>query len=251
MTDNKYPMKLDEDYYACIANELLLARQSMSLWVTRLINLLVIQLVTEDTEFKVYSAKIKDLAAMIGINTGNIYEDVKKACIEAMQTVARIETKNPRQPWKIIHWLSRAEYDGNGTLTLSLSDDVKPYLIDLKRRGFYTQYQIKEILPMSSVYAIRLYQYIKCRDKLTRESLDTIQMSIEEARAYFECQDKFQRISSFKENVIERAVTQINGNDNSEYHIDVQYIKSGRTISTVIFALRPGKKIFRDAMLTM
>lgn len=130
--------------------------------------------------------------------------------------------------------------DGNGTLTIALSDEVKPYLFELKKKGFFTQYQIKEILPMNSFYAIRLYQYITYYNA-KEKNIDSIKLSIKDLREYLQCVKTFQRISDFKKSVIELAVKQINKNPNSEFWIETEYIKTGRHVTHVFFHVHYGK----------
>ncbi|MEM1486395.1 replication initiation protein (plasmid) [Oscillospiraceae bacterium PP1C4] len=238
--DKKYQLSLNNDYYACMANELILARQkTMSIWANRIINFLVMQLVAEDKDLKTYSVKIKDLAEFVGVSTGNVYEDIKNACTEIMQTVIEISTGNPKRPWELLHWMSLARYDGEGTLTLSLSEEVKPYLFDLQARGFFTQYQIKEILPMSSFYAIRLYQYITMVMNKAKYKLEYVDMEIPFAREFFECENKYKQIGEFKKIVIDTAIKQINNNSSSRFWLDKpEYFKTGRVITKVRFYVR-------------
>lgn len=246
MADKKHQLKLDENYYVCLANDLILAKQkTMSIWASRIINFLVMQIVGNETladELKTHTVRIQDLAQFIGVApTGQLYGDIKNAVQEIMETVVEIGASNPQMPWKMFHWMSVAEYDGSGTLTLSLSNEVKPYLYELKDRGFFTQFQIKEILPMTSFYAIRLYQYITMVDNKNRHSTDSIELSILELRELLECTDKFKQIVQLKEKVIERAIKQININPNSKYWIDVDYIKTGRSVTHVRFGIHEAK----------
>lgn len=245
-----YPLALQDSYYTCMANELILARQkTMSVWANRLINIVIMQLVAEDKDFKTYTVKIKDLANFVGLSTGNVYEDIKAACTEIMQTVVEIGTGNPKQPWELIHWMSLARYDGAGNITLSLSDEVKPYLLDLKSRGFFTQWQIKEILPMSSWYAIRLYQYITMSCNMAREYQTSLTLSVDFLRELLECQDKFRQIGEFKKGVIDTAVKQINNNPSTKHFIyPVEYIKTGRRVTHIKFNLHGGG-VIRDVYM--
>lgn len=240
-----YDLKLNKDFYAAIKNDLILARQKeTSIWATRLLNFLVMQIVSEDRDLKTYRVKITDLAEFVGVErSGDLYADIKAACKEAMGKVAQIGSDDPSEPWKMLAWLSKAEYDGKGTLYLSLSEDLKPYLLNLKEMGYFTQYQIREILPMNSTYAVRLYQLITLENNKWRGNIDYVEKSIEELREYFGCDKttgKFKQISQFKAGVIETAVRQINRNPESMFKIRVEYIKTGRFVTGVRFHLRMG-----------
>lgn len=241
MTEKIYPMNLNEDYYICLGNELILGRQkTMSIWANRIINFLVMQLVAEDIEFKTHTIRVQELANFIGYKHKDIHTQIKKSIEEIMDIVIHI---NKGKAWEMFHWVSVAKYDGNGFLTISLSDEVKPYLLDLKNKGFFTQFQIKELLPMNSFYAIRLYQYITMVDKKSRNKIEYVEMTIQELREYLECTDKCKQIGEFKKNVIAVAIKQINNNPNSEYWLDVEYKKTGRKVTHVRFYLHYGKAV--------
>lgn len=249
----EYQLALNSDYYACMANDLILARQkTMSIWANRIINFLVMQLIAEDKDLKTYTVQIKDLAEFVGVNSNKIYEDIKSACSEIMHTVVEIGTGDAKQPWEMLHWISTARYHPKKGLTLALSEEVKPYLLDLKEKGFFTQYQIKEILPMTSFYAIRLYQYITMqvnleehrklyhnyKERRSEFGLFYFDVSVVEMRKYFECQDKFKQIVQLKKGVIDTAVKQINENPAAKHYItDVQYLKTGKTVTEIRFEI--------------
>ena len=235
-------MKLNEEYYICLSNDLIMGRQkSMSIWANRIIDFLVMQLVAQDENLKTYTTTIPKLAQFVGISSKNksVYNDIKKSIKDIMQTV--IEIRTSEKSWKMLHWLSCAEYvSETGILTLSLSDEVKPYLIDLKKRGFFTQYQIKEMLPMNSIYARWLYQYITMEFNKNRQNVNSIKISILKLRELFECTDKLERISQFKQRAIEQAIKQINENPQSQFWIEVEYHKTGRSITEVEFMIHDG-----------
>jgi plasmid replication initiation protein len=204
---------------------------------------MVMQLVAEDNDFRTYTVKIKELADFVGIKPdGQLYKHIVDAIEEIAETSVKIgNIRDRKSKWRIIHWMSEANYDGNGTLTLRLSDEVKPYLLDLKSRGFFTQFQIKEILPMNSFYAIRLYQYLTMIQKKSKNSLEYIEVSIQYLREYLECTNKFTQIGQFKSGVITTALNQINNNQNSEYWVQAEYIKTGRTVTHVRFYIHFGE----------
>lgn len=237
----EYELKLNEDYYVCLSNDLIMCRQkSMNIWANRILDFLVMQLVSQDKDLKQYTTTVKNLADFIGLSASNnsVYEEIKLAIDEILHNVITI---NQGKSWEKFHWMSLARYeDGTGKLTLELSNEVKPYLIQLKERGFFTQYQIKEMLPMNSIYARWLYQYITMQFNKHRQAVNSIIISIIELRELFECTNKFIRISQFKEKAIEPAIRQINENEQSKYWLEVNYHKTGRSISDVEFIIHDG-----------
>lgn len=234
----KYEMTYNKEHYTVAANDIIKGKQSMTLQTARLIRLLITQVVKEDKDLKTYSCRIADLAKFFNIPSSNLYRDIKQICNCAMLSTVSIGDGNPKHPWKMFHWLSTAEYDGAGILTLRLSDEIKPYVLDLEK--WFTQYQLKNILEFNSYYAIRLYEIIKCRDGESKNSQTEIEFTIEELRIYFDCEKKYKLFADFKRKVIEIAVREIN--EKSDIWINPTYKKTGRAITSIDFEIHTNLK---------
>ena len=230
----KYEMQYNSEYFTVAANDIIKGKQSMTLQTARLIRLLVTQVVKEDKDLKTYSCRITDLATFFNIDSSNLYRNIREICENAMKSVVYIGTGNPKQPWEIFHWLSTAKYDGNGTITLRLSDEIKPYVLQLDK--WFTQYQIKNILEFNSFYAIRLYELIKCEDGINGNYNDYEQFEITELRKCFDCEKKYTSFKDFRRNVIEVAVREIN--NKSDMCIAPIYKKTGRKTTKIVFEIK-------------
>lgn len=230
----KYEMTYNSEHYTVAANDIIRGKQSMTLQTARLIRLLITQVVKEDKDLKTYSCRISDLANFLNIDSSNLYRNIRDICDGAMKSVVYIGTGNPKQPWEMFHWLSTAKYDGEGTLTLRLSDELKTYVLELEK--WFTQYQLKNILEFNSYYAIRLYEIIKCANGLKGGYEDTLEFDLTELREYFDCETKYKLFADFKRKVIEIAVREIN--EKSDIWINPIYKKSGRAITSIVFEIK-------------
>lgn len=206
----------------------------MTLQTARLIRLLITQVVKEDKDLKTYSCRISDLADFLNIDSSNLYRNIREICECAMKSIVYIGTGNPKHPWKMLHWLSTASYDGEGTLTLRLSDELKPYVLELEK--WFTQYQLKNILEFNSYYAIRLYEIIKCANGEQGGYEDSLEFDITELRQYFDCENKYKLFADFKRKVIEIAVREIN--EKSDIWINPIYKKAGRAVTSIEFEIK-------------
>ena len=229
----KYEMTYNSEHYTVAANDIIKGKQSMTLQTARLIRLLITQVVKEDKDLKTYSCKISDLAKFLNVDSSNLYRDIKGICECAMKSVVYIGDGNPKHPWKMFHWLSTAQYDGEGTLTLRLSDEIKPYVLELDK--WFTQYQLKNILEFNSYYAIRLYEIIKCEDGATGGMQSALEFEFDELRQYFDCENKYKKNNDFIRKVIEVAIREIN--EKSDLWINPTYKKWGRAITSVSFEI--------------
>ena len=227
----KYEMTYNKKHFTVMANDIIKGKQEMTLQEARIIRLLVTQVVKEDKDFKTYICRIQDLADFLGVSSENLYRDIKTICRNLLKSAIEIGTNNPKEPWKMFSWVQKAEYDGNGNITLMLSEQIKPYVLELEK--WFTQYPIGNILSMRSFYAIRLYELLKCEDGVSRNEKDFLEFTIGFLRAYFCCENKFERISAFKEYVIETATKEVN--EKTDIYVDVEYIKTGREVTSVKF----------------
>lgn len=231
-------MTYNAEHYTVAANDIIRGKQSMTLQTARLIRLLITQVVKEDKDLKTYYCKISDLAKFLNVDSSNLYRNIREICDCAMKSVVYIGTGNPKEPWEMFHWLNTAKYDGNGMITLKLSDEIKSYVLELEK--WFTQYKLKNILEFNSYYAIRLYEIIKCEDGATGGMQSELEFEIDELRKYFDCEKKYTRISQFKEKVIQVGVREIN--EKSDLWINPTYKKTGRAITSVVFEIHINHK---------
>jgi plasmid replication initiation protein len=200
----------------------------MSVQEAKLIRIAITQVVKQDTEFKTYTVRVSELANFLEISGSNLYRDIKGICESLMKRLLYIGTGDPKHPWKMAHWVSSAEYDGQGNITLRLSDELKPYILALEE---YNKYKLENVLKMRSFYAIRIYELLKVDEYKGNEYME---FSIFELRKILECEETLTRISDFKSKVIDRSVAEINQKTDMQI-TSVQYIKNGRSIDRVRF----------------
>lgn len=220
----------NENHYAVMANDVIRGKQTMSLQEARLIRLLIMQVGKDDTDFKTYKVNIHELANFLGIDSSNLYREIREICQSLMTRTIKIQKGNE---WEIFQWLQLAKYDGKGTITLMLSNQIAPYLLQLK--SWFTKYQLKNILAMKSFYSIRLYELLKLAIGEDRKKTMKYMFEIQYLREYFECESKFKQIGEFKRFVLDIAVRDIS--EYSEFKCTYECRKTGRTITEIIFFL--------------
>lgn len=161
MNEKQYPIKYDPSYYVVTANDLIKGKQKMDLRESKILAIAISQVVKEDKDFKTYTTTVPELATFMDIDENSLYRDLEGICRSLCQQIIEIqvggENARGRKKWKIFHWISSAAYD-DGKLTLRLSDDIKPYLLDLE--AYYSQTLLGTLMTFRSYYATRLYQYL-------------------------------------------------------------------------------------------
>lgn len=228
---NIYPVTYNKNHYCVMANDIIRGKSEMSLQEARLIRLLITQVAKEDKDLKTYTCRIQDLAKFLGISQSNMYRDIYTICDNLLTCLVRIGTGNPREPWLKYQWVSMANYDGNGTVTLKLSEQTSRYVLELSE--WFTQYRLDNILEFNSYYAIRLYELLKCDIGVSQDRKVYFEYSIDELRLFFSCENKYKETKDFNKRVIEISVREINAK--ADIDVYIEYCKTGKSITSVRF----------------
>lgn len=215
MSEKEYPLKLNPDYYVVTANDLIKGRQKMSLREAQLLFIAISQVVKEDKDFKTYTTTVTELAAFMGIDENSLYRDLESICTSLCKQVVKIQTGGTnargKAKWKVFGWVQSAEYD-SGKLTLRLSDDIKPYLLELDK--YYTQTQLGTLMTFRSYYTTRLYQYLRADTGAKYESVEEWYFSCEELRDLFQVKDnQYQRAYNLIQKTIKPALEELGSSD--------------------------------------
>ncbi|OAV74514.1 RepB family protein [Bacteroidales bacterium Barb7] len=237
------PIIYDKNHYSVIANDVIKGKQEMTLQEARILRLLITQVAKEDKDLKTYECKIKDLAKFLNVDGSNIYREIKSICDSLAQRVVRVGTGNPRNPWQTFSWLQLAKYDGNGTITLMLSEQIKPFVLDLDK--YFTQYQLVNVLDMNSFYAIRLYELIKSEEYKAEFGNEYQEYTIDFLREFFCCEKKYSLFSNFKMRVLDIAIKEINEKSDLEIRY-TDYIKDGRKVVAIRFWTFDNQNVIRQ-----
>ena len=221
-------MCLDVENQVVMSNDLIKGKSNLSLNELKLLRLTIMQVLAEDKDLLTYHVKINDLAKILDISTPSIYRDVMEMCKHLLQEIVCVGDGNPKHKWKMFQWCSTCQYD-NGTITIKLHDNLKPYLIQLKEH--YTQYMLQDILMLKTVYAVRIYELIREEMKgqaVYADKTATVSLDVETIRKATDTEKKYEKMGMFKQRVIDSAVNEIN--DKSCFNVTYEYIKRSRKI---------------------
>lgn len=246
MADKQYPIKYDSTYRVVTANDLIKGRQKMTLREAQLLFIAISQVVYEDKDFKTYVTTVPELARFMGIDENSLYRDLESICTSLMQRVIKIqiggENAKGRKKWEIYHWVSSAKYD-NGTLTIRLSEDIKPYLLELE--AHYAQPFLGTLMTFRSYYATRLYQYLLAETNERWGSVEEWCFTCEQLRELFQVGEKqYPRNYDLVRYTIKPALDEL-GASNFAYVWDYEEHRTarrGRPLESVSF-----KAIFFDS----
>lgn len=199
------------------------SEQRVVAYLTSLIN-------REDKDFQVYSVAIKDLADLAGIDSSNLYKEVKETTKSLMKKVMSLKPLDGRPGELQIAWLSKARYiDGEGTVELCFDPDLKPYLLQLK--AHFTKYPLQDVIRFKSQFSMPIYLLLKQHLKLGYR-----QFTIDELQQKLGLTGKYAQYGVFKLKVITMAQKEIN--EKTSIDIDFAEIREGRKVAAVRFTMK-------------
>lgn len=244
--DNTKSLKYNPDYSVAQANELVRSKQDdLTLLEAKLIRLAISQILKDDTDLKTYECSVIDLANYLNVETEYIYTEIQKVAKTLMSKSIFIKDNtnqtNGKYNYKIFHWIDYFEYY-NGTITIKLSDNLKPYLIGLDK--FFTLYGLSSVIALPTNYSIRFYELMMSFYNYKSNITDykgiklykgEFLLSIDYLREYFNCNDKYPNTSDFIKRVIESSISYVELK--SLVNISFRPITKGRKIIALVFKI--------------
>lgn len=191
----------------------------------------LLSILRKDNTDGVYEIVVKDLSALTGKEYK--YGYLKKATEEMGSRMFEISTpKSYEQIWMF----QRVKYViGEGRIEVRFSDDIKPYLFDLKDN--FTSFELYAALRLGSKYAKRIYSF--CSQ--WNDKGETPIYKIDEFKKMLSLLDnkgneQYKQIGEFKRFVLDEAKKQIN--EHTDLQIDYTLYKRGRSFQSVSFKIK-------------
>lgn len=191
----------------------------------------LLSILRKDKTDGVYEIVVKDLSTLTGKEYK--YGYLKKATEEMGSRMFEVSTpKSYEQLWMF----QRVKYViGEGRIEVRLSDDIKPYLFDLKDN--FTSFELYAALRLGSKYAKRLYTL--CSQ--WNDKGETPVYKIPELKKMLSLLDdkgneQYKQIGEFKRFVLDEAKKQIN--EHTDLQIDYTLYKRGRSFQSVSFTIK-------------
>lgn len=211
-------------------NELIEARYRLSLNEQRLVLLLASDISNDDEAFKDYEIRVTDFARMFDLASDkDLYSKVEQAADTLLGKI--ITLKNDREIEKTV-WFSYVHYvKGSGTVKVRFDKSLKPYLLQLKNCGHYTQYKLNYVINFKSQYSIRLYELLKMHAFKAKEGKFERNFEINELRLTLGIAKKEYKIfNNFRVRVIEPAVEEVI----AQTDLDIEEVRYERVRNKVV-----------------
>ncbi len=175
---------------------------------------------------------VDDFADVFGIETrgGQVYAALRDAAERLFNRRVRSITEGKRgRVITDVRWVWMAEYnEGEGSVTLGFSPVMAPYLTMLFTE--FTRYKLRQIGAIGSFYGIRMYELMA-----QYRSIGKRVMSLEQVREMLDLGDKYPRVDSLRQRVIDLAIAEIN--KHTDLRIAITTVRKGRAVTGFVFVI--------------
>lgn len=218
-------MELNKKYIVAKDNKLINSKYDLSLNEQKIMLVMASLIQPSDQSFNRINLKASELSALLGITPEAMYKDLPKVTKNLLKKVIEIkDNSNLIQT----HFVSTAIYNkGDGTITLKFSDEIRPFLLQLKE--LYASYKLENVLTLKSKYSIRFYEILKSHS-FKSEYI----MTIDELRELM-CltQKSYDRYNNIKNKIVNVAIEEIN--EKTDINVNYEEVKEGRKIISLKF----------------
>lgn len=230
-------------------NALINASYSLSLVEQRLILLAIVYLrqATHQRNLdylafdKPIVIRVDDYAKAFNVSKTTAYETLKEACKHLFERrFSFFEPREKGSAYVTTRWVSRIAYiDDYAMIEITFAPDVTPLITYLE--SHFTSYDIEQVAPLRSAYAIRLYELVIS----WRIAGKTGKISVQQLRNKLGIDDnQYNRMELFKRKVLEPAIQQIN--THTDIILSYEQIKCGRKITDFNFKVKTKKVVEHD-----
>ena len=221
---------MTRDLVVVKANSLIEASYRLSIDEVRILAL-TIGTMNPDSNQKTFDFTVADFVREFPeISIDNAYKQIQGAIKRIYDRSVRTEDDSRVTEFR---WVSSRTYFKNeGRFRIAMTDEVMPYLTQLK--GQFAQYQLKNIAYFNSVHSIRIYELVtQYRKSGWRE------ITIEDLKKWLQVEENYSRWNNFKARVLDPSVSEIN--DKSDLLVSYELIKRGRKITGLHFTIKVKK----------
>ena len=202
-------------------------RYNLSVQEQRTILYAISKIKPEDTKDTEYAFSLRDFYNVCGIKK-DTYTTIKKMLKELGDKSWWIQREDGKE--SLVRWFNTIDCDINSDkVVFKFHERMMPYLLHLTDSdSFYTFYNLKYILPMSSKHSPRLYEILKSYQKNNMQWF----FDIDELKKKM-CCEHYKNFKDFRLRVLEPAVEEIN--KFTDICIDYDLKKDGRKVSKIVF----------------
>lgn len=223
------------------ANELAVSRYDLTEHETKLILCCVALLnpVMENPtrEDRTVTFTYQQYAKMMGLSLDNAYHRLNKATTELMSRTVEIIYPTGDTEKTIFQWVNFARFSRkNQSLELVFSEDILPYLFQLKK---FIKYNLEHVKAFENKYSMRVYEWLLKELTQKKTYKANIEISIADFKFMLMLETKYKDLRDFNKKILKLVEKDLNTYSNMKLAIE----KRGRPADTLIFQVELDKQI--------
>lgn len=172
-----------------------------------------------------------ELQRFVGNKSKNIHSYLQEELSKLRKKEIHYEDEHIRLESNFINTIIYHKQEGY--FTFEIPNKIKPFLLQIKEN--FTVIDIRNILYLDSIYAIRFYEFCK-----QYERFKVFEYEVEELKRMFGIEDKYKNYYDFKLKVLNQARSELM--KNSELYFDYEEVKSGKKVVRLRFKIKKNKK---------
>ena len=200
----------------------------LSLKARKLLYVAISQCKKNDNEFFEYELTVQEFARLMEIAPSNVYAEADKLTDELMHGFV-VYRPDGAKGFKKYSLFAKCEYYDGGAIYFKISPDMTEFFLRLSRN--FTQPLLSDFLKMNSPKSMAVWHLMQREMQSKKPGVTDIyefDLSLKELRTATGCENTFERISQFKEKVLDKAIREIR--DNCGVVVTYKKLKRGRTI---------------------
>lgn len=220
------------------SNRFITAKYDWSPLEHRIIAMMIAQLKKDDESFAVQRVWIRDVRELSNTESKDLYHRGEEICQKLLSQKIEVKSinENGKRQYEGYNLLSTCKYvEGSGHILAKFNDDMRPFLLELKRR--FTMYQLQYVMQLRSQYSIRLYENLKMR-----EDLRFYRLNIPDLRELLSIEHKYTgSFSQVKAKVLEPAREEIK--EKADIYFTYHVERDGRTPVAINFMIHANEDV--------
>lgn len=172
------------------------------------------------------SLTVQEIQKFVGKGSKNIHQYLQDELSKLRKKEIHYEDENIKLESSFINTI--VYHKKEGRFTFDIPKKIKPFLLQIKDN--FTVLDIRNILFLDSIYAIRFYEFCK-----EFERFRSFEFGVDELKEMFGITDKYKNYYDFKLKVLRQARAELI--KNSELYFDFDEIKDGKKVVKIRFTI--------------
>lgn len=172
------------------------------------------------------SLTVQEIQKFVGKGAKNIHQYLQEELSKLRKKEIHYEDENIKLESSFINTI--VYHKKEGRFTFDIPKKIKPFLLQIKDN--FTVLDIRNILFLDSIYAIRFYEFCK-----QFERFKGFEFGVDELKEMFGITDKYKNYYDFKLKVLRQARAELI--KNSELYFDFDEIKEGKKVVRIKFTI--------------